>query len=197
MTVNFRSNNKLAPKYYGPYLIIRKVGAVAYTLQLPASSKIHPIFHVSLLKKHHGVPPATMDESIPLEYDPASTFERTPADVLEIMTMKRKNVAVVQWLILWQHQAREEATWEDASVIMKKYPSFGPWGQGSLNRGSVDAMLLHKRRAQEDKVVGKMTVKLVEETSEEKVAQYKGNNMLTDGKTVSVGDKNDSTPGTI
>jgi hypothetical protein len=42
---------KLAPKFYGPYKIIKHVGYVAYQLVFPNHSKIHPVFHVSFLKK--------------------------------------------------------------------------------------------------------------------------------------------------
>jgi hypothetical protein len=46
-----RSNHKLAYKYYGPYLITQKVGKAAYKLQLPESAQIHPVVHVSQLKR--------------------------------------------------------------------------------------------------------------------------------------------------
>jgi hypothetical protein len=45
---------KLAPKFYGPYTTLKSLGQVAYHLSFPSHSKLHPIFHVSFLKKVIG-----------------------------------------------------------------------------------------------------------------------------------------------
>jgi hypothetical protein len=44
-------DNKLAPKYYGPYKVLQRIGSMAYKLELPPSSCVHLVFHVSCLKK--------------------------------------------------------------------------------------------------------------------------------------------------
>ena len=53
-SVHKRSPYKLSAKYYSPYTIIKKIGTVANKLQLPATVVVHPVFHVSQLKKHVG-----------------------------------------------------------------------------------------------------------------------------------------------
>lgn len=48
------SHHKLSPRFYGPFTIIDQCGLVAFKLNLLDSSKIHQVFHSSLLKPHHG-----------------------------------------------------------------------------------------------------------------------------------------------
>jgi hypothetical protein len=48
------THSKLNPKFYGPYKVLKRIGMVAYQLELPPCAKIHDVFHVALLKKYEG-----------------------------------------------------------------------------------------------------------------------------------------------
>lgn len=50
-----RRNLKLTARYYGPFQIVVRIGRVMFKLQLPEGSKVHLVFHVSLLKKSRPV----------------------------------------------------------------------------------------------------------------------------------------------
>ena len=46
VSLSMHNNRKLYPGFYGPYMAIQTIGQVAYKLELPIESKIHPPFHV-------------------------------------------------------------------------------------------------------------------------------------------------------
>ena len=50
-TLKMRKCEKLFPGYYGPFKILRKIGGVAYRLDLLKGIKAHPVFHVNKLKR--------------------------------------------------------------------------------------------------------------------------------------------------
>lgn len=109
------SHIKLQSKYYGPFRVIAKVGNVAYKLLLPARVGIHPVFHVSQLKKHPG-PTAVPCSDLPL-IGPDGKIRTEPAMVLETRQKARNNLPVVQWLVQWENLLPEDASWEDADFI--------------------------------------------------------------------------------
>ncbi|TQE07969.1 hypothetical protein C1H46_006377 [Malus baccata] len=116
------SYHKLLPRYYGPYEIGEKVGNVAYKLNLPQHTKIHPVFHVSQLKKQLGIK-VTPQTVLPQVVEDG-LVGTTPVAVLARRIYKKGDVAGVQILVQWQEQEESEATWEDFDEFKVKYPSF-------------------------------------------------------------------------
>ena len=53
--MRFGKRGKLTSRYIGPFEVLQGVGEVSYELVLPPGlSGVHPVFHVSVLKKYHG-----------------------------------------------------------------------------------------------------------------------------------------------
>lgn len=128
-SVERRPVHKLSAKYYGPFEVIEKIGTVAYKLKLPTSARIHPVFHVSLLKKKVGLQ-AVVNPHLPPVVDPENP-RWYPAKVIDTMLVKRKGRASAKWLIQWIGAPSEDATWEFADDIMARYPDFEMGGGNS------------------------------------------------------------------
>ena len=79
----FGVQGKLAPRYVGPYKILKQCSPVAYRLQLQdILSAVHNVFHVSQLKKFLWVPDEAMEiEGIPLQ--PDLTYIEHPVKILD------------------------------------------------------------------------------------------------------------------
>jgi len=110
-----RTNQKLAPRFFGPYRITAKIGPVAYRLALPPSSKIHNVFHVSVLKKWLGTGTPVQDHLPVGEDEPVF-----PQAVLD----RRIQQGVHQLLVHWQGYSPADATWESLSDFQQRFPAF-------------------------------------------------------------------------
>jgi hypothetical protein len=114
-----KKDNKLSPKYYGPYKVLQKIGTMAYKLELPAASRFHPVFHVSCLKKVIG-------DKLPIqtilpELDEEGKIILEPEAVIETRTRQLRNRSISEYLIKWKNLSAEDSTWEDEN-FMQKYP---------------------------------------------------------------------------
>lgn len=97
ITTIFRTNRKLSSKYFRPYQVIRRVGEVAYRLQLPPGSLIHPVFHISHLKKRVGE--CVIPQVEPPLIVPNGQVMSQPVAALGKRMIKKHNKAVVQNLV--------------------------------------------------------------------------------------------------
>ncbi|GKC48016.1 putative reverse transcriptase domain-containing protein [Tanacetum coccineum] len=96
--VRFRKKGKLAPRFVGPFEIIKKVGPVAYRLDLPKElDDVHDMFHVSNLKKCLADPTlqVPLDE---IQVDAKLNFVEELVEILEreFKKLKRSRIAIVK-----------------------------------------------------------------------------------------------------
>ncbi|GAU42021.1 hypothetical protein TSUD_90550 [Trifolium subterraneum] len=117
-----RINQKLAARFYGPFKILKKIGAVAYRLQLPDHSKIHPVFHVSLLKKAIGN--YEVQGELPKDLEIAEEGDMYPEKVMGSRVTLKEGTAVQQSLIKWKHKSVDDVTWEDNEFLAGQFPEF-------------------------------------------------------------------------
>ena len=118
-TVAKRNCLKLSAKFFGPYRVLEKIGAVAYRLELPPSSKIHSVFHVSQLKLHHG--PLLIHSELPL-LDADGIIAREPVSILDRRMVKKHGSAHTEVLVQWRNSFPEDASWESLPLLLQQYP---------------------------------------------------------------------------
>ncbi|WMV07964.1 hypothetical protein MTR67_001349 [Solanum verrucosum] len=120
--MRFGKKGKLSPRYIGPYRIAKRIGNVAYELELPQElAAAHPVFHISKLKKCIGDPSLILPtESIKIKDN--LSYEEVPVQILDrqVRRLRTKDVASVK--VLWRNQFVEEATWEAEEDMKKRYP---------------------------------------------------------------------------
>jgi hypothetical protein len=140
-----RFNQKLSPRYYGPYEVIQKIGPVAYKLKLTEDTKVHPVFHASVLKKAVNPNiepqplPACMNEDWHLEPDPE-----------EALDTRRNDQREVEVLVKWEGLLEFENSWELADKMRKEFPGF--LLERRILKGGIDSYdkVYKRKRGQRD-----------------------------------------------
>ncbi|GJV51622.1 putative reverse transcriptase domain-containing protein [Tanacetum coccineum] len=96
--VRFGKRGKLNPRFVGPFKVIKRVGDVAYKLELPEElSRVHNTFHVSNLKKCYADEPL----AVPLDglhFDDKLQFVEEPIEITdrEVKRLKRSRIPLVK-----------------------------------------------------------------------------------------------------
>jgi hypothetical protein len=111
MSVVRWSNQKLSYKYFGPFLILHQVGPVAYKLQMPETSQIHPVIHVSQLKKAL-TPDTVVSTDVELSFI-ITVSTPTPSRILEQRLYKIADKVVPVGKVQWSSLPPTWTTWEN------------------------------------------------------------------------------------
>jgi hypothetical protein len=110
-----RANQKLTFKFFGSFPIVQKVGTIAYKLELPLAYAIHPIFHVSQLKKVVG-------SKIQITPWPQQFSEhQIPEKILQRRLITRGVQTLIQVLVKWSASPESLATWEDMEALKQRF----------------------------------------------------------------------------
>ena len=120
--IRFDKQEKLSPRFIGPFEILERIGTVAYRLALPPNmSGVHEVFHVSMLRKYTPDLAHVVDWG-QIEVDTYETFEGGPVCILDSrdQVLRRKTVRPVR--VLWRHYGVEVSTWEHEDTMRATYP---------------------------------------------------------------------------
>ncbi|WMV08988.1 hypothetical protein MTR67_002373 [Solanum verrucosum] len=97
--MRFDKKGKLSPWYIGLYRISKRIGNVAYELELPQElAAVRQVFHISMLKKCVGDPSLI----IPIEdicIKDILSYEKIPVQILDrkVRKLRTKEVASVKF----------------------------------------------------------------------------------------------------
>ncbi|XP_070034612.1 uncharacterized protein [Nicotiana tomentosiformis] len=80
----------------------------------PEMSLVHPMFHVSMLKKVFG------DPTLIVPVETIEVNEEIPVAILDRHVRKLRNKEIASVKVLWKNQQVEEATWEADEGMKKK-----------------------------------------------------------------------------
>jgi hypothetical protein len=98
----------LAPKFYGPYTILKHIGHVAYQLDLPNHSNVHPDFHVSCLKNVIGTKCQTQT-NLP-DLDEEGSIWLQPQAFLDQRECRLHQRTIKEVLVKWKDTTPTDAT---------------------------------------------------------------------------------------
>ena len=96
---------------------MQNIGTMAYKLELPVSSRVHPVFHVSCLNKVIGdkIPVQTIFPEVDEEGKIILELEV----VIETRIRHLRNRSISEYLIKWKNLPAEDSTWKDENFIQK------------------------------------------------------------------------------
>ncbi|KAK4717703.1 hypothetical protein R3W88_016041 [Solanum pinnatisectum] len=127
----FGKKGKLSPRYIRPYQISKRIGNVAYELDLPQELvAVHPVFHISMLKKCM-VDPSLIIPTENIGIKDSLSYEEIPVQILDRQVRKLRTKEVASVKVLWRNQFVKEATCEAEEDMKKRYPHLFESGENA------------------------------------------------------------------
>ncbi|XP_040967953.1 uncharacterized protein [Gossypium hirsutum] len=120
--LRFGQKGKLSPRFIGPYRILKRVGPIAYQLELPPElDRIHNVFYISMLGRCRS-DLAHIISTEEIQVRPDLTFKEELVQILErdVKVLKKKSIPLVK--ALWHNHSSKEATWEPEEAMRQQYP---------------------------------------------------------------------------
>ena len=98
------------------------MGDSSYELGLPAElPSVHPVFHVSMLKKFLGDPTSILPvEGLGVSED--LSYEKVPVEILDRQVKRLRNMEIATVKVMWRNHIVEGATWEAEFDMRSRYP---------------------------------------------------------------------------
>ena len=124
--MRFGKKEKLAPRYIRPFEILERIGMVAYRLALPLDmSQVHPVFHVSMLRKYISDPSHVLQPQS-VEVNDDLTYEEEPVAIVDYQIRQLRSKTIPMVKVLWRSNNVEEHTCEMESEMCAVYPYLFP-----------------------------------------------------------------------
>ena len=95
---------------------------VAHRLALPPDmSQVHPVFHVSMLRKYISDPSHVLQPQS-VEVNDDLTYEEEPMAIVDYQVRQLRSKTIPMVKVLWRSNDVEEHTWETEAEMRAKYP---------------------------------------------------------------------------
>ncbi|XP_069154567.1 uncharacterized protein [Solanum lycopersicum] len=120
--MRFGKRGKISKRYIGPFEVLKRMGEVAYELALPSGlSGVHPVFHLSMLKKYHG------DGNYIIHWysvllDDNLSYDEELIDILdrEVRKLRSKEIAYIK--VQWKNRPVVDSILESQTDMHERYP---------------------------------------------------------------------------
>ncbi|KAK8994843.1 hypothetical protein V6N11_045912 [Hibiscus sabdariffa] len=139
---NSSVHRALVRRYEGPYRVVKRVGKVAYKLELPPKLRAHPVFHISMLKPFHvdaEDPDRSQSRRAPVGVK--ASFEKEAQNILTERVIRRPGHRPRhEYFVLWKGLPETEGSWELDEDLWQFEDKIAEFHQQQATRTSLNSV---------------------------------------------------------